>query len=72
MIIMVHMHVCIKGKYLQAFFSFFQNFDVWDHWAKDAKKGKKWHKMTKDHICLTLYLRNCTSYDCDFCYACVK
>ena len=23
-------------------------------------------------FCLTLYLRNCTSYDCGFCYTCVK
>ena len=34
-------------------------------------KGKKWHKMTKQ-ICLTLYLINCTSYDCGFWYRCVK
>ena len=24
-------HVCMKGSYLQAFFSFFQNFDFQDH-----------------------------------------
>ena len=27
--------------------------------------------MTKI-MCLTLYLRSCTSYDCDFWYTCVK
>ena len=36
-------------------------------------KGKKWLIMTtKFCLCLTLCLRNCTSYDCDFWYTCVK
>ena len=39
--------------------------------ANYGVKGKKWPKMTKQ-ICLTLYLRNCTSYDCGFWYTCVK
>ena len=34
-------------------------------------KGKKWPKMTKQN-CLTMYLRNCTSYDCGFLYTCAK
>ena len=28
--------------------------------------------MTKNSVCLTLYLRNHTSYDCEFWYLCVK
>ena len=33
---------------------------------------KKWPKMTKNSVCLTPYLRNCTSYDCDFWCTCLK
>ena len=36
-----------------------------------GSKGKKLSKMTKKS-CLTLYLRNCTTYDCGFWYTCVK
>ena len=35
-------------------------------------KDKNWPKMTKNYFCLTLYPRNCTSYDCDFWCTCVK
>ena len=31
-----------------------------------GKRAKKWPKMTKYSVCLTLYLRNRTSYDYDF------
>ena len=33
-------------------------------------KGKKWPKVRKK--IRTLYLRNCTSYGCGFCYLCVN
>ena len=29
-------------------------------------------KMIKNSVCLSPYPRNRTSYDCDFCYTCVK
>ena len=35
-------------------------------------KGQKVAQNDKKFCCLTLYLRNCTSYDCDFWYTCVK
>ena len=38
----------------------------------ERKKGNKWHKMTKTFFCLTPYLRNHTSYDCNFWCTCVK
>ena len=50
-------------------FSFFQNFSFLHF--KDGGKCKIWSKMAIQ-ICLTLYLRNCTSYDCGFWYTCVK
>ena len=36
--------------------------------------GVKRQKMVENDkkFCLTLYLRNCTSCDCGFCYTCVK
>ena len=37
-----------------------------------GKKSKKWPKMTKNPVCLALYLWNCTSYDHGFQYTCVK
>ena len=44
----------------------------WFFWLLGGYKGKKWSKMTKSSVCLTPYLRNCTSYDCGFWYTCVK
>ena len=41
-------------------------------WLLGWFKGKKWPKMTKNSVCLTPYLRNCTSYDCGFWYTSVK
>ena len=35
-------------------------------------KRKKWSKRTKKILCITLYIRNCTSYDCNFWCTCVK
>ena len=32
-----------------------------------VRRGKKWPKMVKRSVCLTLYLRNHTAYDCGFC-----
>ena len=49
-------------------FIFFQNFHFWDHSPNDPK----WPKMTKNSVYLTLYVRNHTSYDCDFWYTYVK
>ena len=40
-------------------------------WREGGKRVQKLSKMTKQ-ICLTLYLRNCTSYDCGFWHTCVK
>ena len=37
--------------------------------CKRAKNGPKWQKKI---VCLTPYLRNCTSYDCKFWCTCVK
>ena len=44
MIIMVHLHVCIKGKYLQAFFHFFKILMfgiIGQKMQKRAKNGTK-------------------------------
>ena len=66
----------LKWWHLQMLFSFFQNFGFLScynemGWGGGGWKGKELSKMTKQ-ICLTLYLRNCTSYDCGFWYTCVK
>ena len=47
----------LKWWHIEMLFSFFQNFGFQ---GKRAKNGPK----------LTLYLRNCTSYNCGFCYTC--
>ena len=47
-------------------FFFFSKFWFWGSlggWG--MVKGEKWPKKAKNYVCLTLYLRNCTSYDCD-------
>ena len=54
--------------YLQLIFFIFAK--IW-FFELGGSKGKKWSKMTKKS-CLTLYLRNCTTYDCGFWYTCVK
>ena len=59
---------CVKW-YLQMFFSILK---FWFSGFSGGWKGKKWPKMTKNSVCVTLYLRNCTSYDCDFWYTLVK
>ena len=35
-------------------------------------KEQNWAKMTKNSLCLTPYLRNLTSYNCDLWYTCVN
>ena len=59
----------LKWWHLHMLFSFFQNFSFLHF--KDGGKCKIWSKMAIQ-ICLTLYLRNCTSYDCGFWYTDVK
>ena len=52
-----------------AFFIFFKILVFWvvrGVGGKSAKNGTKWKKK----FCLTLCLRNCTSYDCGFWYSC--
>ena len=73
-----HAFCCTSLKlwHLQMLFSFFQNFGFLSYynemgWGGGGWKGKELSKMTKQ-ICLTLHLRNCTSYDCGFWYTCVK
>ena len=51
---------------------FFHFFKILIFWVHSPLKGQKWSIMTKDSVCRTPYLRNHTSYDCDFWYACVK
>ena len=57
------------------FFFFLHNFDfriIRGKIGGQGVNGKKWPKMTKKFVSLTPYLRNRTSYDCDFWYTCVK
>ena len=39
---------------------------LWFSGLLGGKKGKNWSKMTKISVCLTWFLRSCTSYDCGF------
>ena len=55
---------CVKGLYLQVFFSFLKILIFWI--IKGVKGQKMAQSLTKKSVCLTLYLRNRTSYDCDF------
>ena len=50
---------------------FFHFFKI--YWLLGGR-GLKWQKMVQndEKFCLTSYLRNCTSYDCDFWYTFVK
>ena len=43
-------------------------------WVFRGRRGLKQQKMAQNgkKFCLTLYLRNFTSYDCSFWYTCVK
>ena len=51
---------------------FFIFSKFWFSGSVGGLKGKKWPIMTKNSVCHTPYLRNHTSCDCDFWYACVK
>ena len=73
------LHVCYTCMYRRIispgiFSFFFQNFDFRDHWERGGKvvKGQKMAQNDKNSVCLTPYLRNSISYDCDFWYTCVK
>ena len=51
-------------------FFIFSKFCFLGCWrGKRAKNGPKWQKK---YVSLTRYLRNCTPYDCNFWYSCVK
>ena len=55
------------------FFIFFQNFNFLG--SLGGRRGVKKQKMAqndKKSVCLTTYLRNRTSFDCDFWYTRVK
>ena len=60
----------LKWWHLQMLFSFFKNFGFLGC-EGDGLKGQKMAHHNKK-ICLTSYLRNCTSYDCGFWYTYVK
>ena len=64
---MLHMSKMIISP---GFFFIFSKF--WFSGLLVGWKGKKWPKMRKYSVCLTLYIRNHTSYDCDFLYTCVN
>ena len=61
----------LKWWHLEMLFSFFLKKIIFWVVRWDGEKDKKWPKTTAT-ICLTPYLRNCTSYDCGFWYTCVK
>ena len=52
-------------------FFFFYFFQILIFWVVKRVKGQKMTQHDKK-FCLTLYLRNCTSYDCGFCLLHVK
>ena len=62
---LMHMYVQKNSIFWHSFL-FFSKFWFWGSlggWG--MVKGEKWPKKAKNYVCLTLYLRNCTSYDCD-------
>ena len=62
---MVHMNV-LKDNISKHFFHFFQNFDFRDHYGgRGEVKGQKMAQSDKTFLSVSLYPRNCTSYDCD-------
>ena len=52
--------------------AFFIFLKFWFSWLLRGKNSKTWSKMTKNYVCLTSYLGNCTSYNCGFWYTCIK
>ena len=52
--------------------AFFIVLKFWFSQLLGGYKGKKWPKITKNSVCFTPYIRNCTSYDCGFWCNCVK
>ena len=64
---MVHMCKMIISPGLVFIFSKFSFFKL-----SGGYKDKNWSKMTKNSVCCTPYLRNCTSYDCHLWYTFVK
>ena len=73
-----HVFCCtsLKWWHLQGFFSsFFQNLGFLGCYIGRQGGGEvTGQKMAQNDIkfCLTLYLSNCTSYECVFWYTCVK
>ena len=65
-------HVCKMMASPDAFFISFFFIFIFIFLVVTGVKCKKWPKMTKNSFYLTPYFSNCTSYDCDFCYTCVK
>ena len=51
---------------------FFFNFKILIFQVVRGLKGQKMAQNVKKSVCLTPYLRNRISYDCDFWYICVK
>ena len=62
-------YMCKIMIYQGVFLSFSK---FWFPGFSGAWKGNKWPRMTKNSACLTPYLRNRTSYDCNFWNTCVK
>ena len=66
-------HVCTNVQYLQVlFFSKFWYLGSLGGWGWGCKRTKNGPKWQKNFVCLTPYLRNCTSYDCKFWGTCLK
>ena len=60
-------HMC---KIVTSSGAFFHYFNIFIFQVVRGLEGQKWLKMTKNYVCLTLDLRNHTTYD--FWYTCVK
>ena len=71
----IHHMIAIYGAQCKMIISlgiFFIFLKLWLTGSLGGLKIKKWPKKTKKTGCLTLYLRNRTSYDCDFWYTYVN
>ena len=64
--IMILVHLCKMISPRVFFFSFFYIFSFFG--LSGGVKGQKWHKMTKNYVCCTSYLRSHISCDCHLCY----
>ena len=73
----VFCYTSLKWWHLQGFFFIFSKFRFFGLLCPEAGRGRgevTGQKMVQNDIkfCLTLYLSNCTSYECVFWYTCVK